>query len=108
MIPHQTIRVHLPARLLAGFGQRFDEVLPVNIVAVYVLPPIPTAHDMIHRPGIFNANFSRHGATLSEFFPLSIQYSSLTPFQKWGIYLSAVAPWPLIASQHPLCGVSLS
>jgi hypothetical protein len=32
MIAQQTIGMHLPARLLAGLGQRLNEVLPIHIV----------------------------------------------------------------------------
>jgi hypothetical protein len=55
--------MHLPTRFLARLGQRFQEILAVNIIEVDVLPPVAAAHDVIHRSGIFNAHLSWHGAS---------------------------------------------
>ena len=54
MVAHQTIRVNPPVRFLAGFRQRLEEILPIHIIQKYILPPVPPAHDMIHRPGILD------------------------------------------------------
>ena len=43
MICHEAIGVHLPAGLLAGFGQGLSEVLPVNVVQENSLAPVTTA-----------------------------------------------------------------
>ena len=36
--------MHLEAGFLAGFGQRFDEVLPIDVVHKNILPAISVAH----------------------------------------------------------------
>ena len=53
--------MHLPAGLLAGLSQGFNEVLPVNVVQDYLLAPVALAHNVIHGPGVLNAQFARHG-----------------------------------------------
>ena len=53
--------MHLPAGLLAGLSQGFNEVLPVNVVREYLLAPVASAHNVIHGPGVLNAQFARHG-----------------------------------------------
>ena len=60
MIGHEAVGMHLPVRLLARFGQGFDEVLPVNIVGEYPLLPVAAAHHMIHGTRILNAQFAWH------------------------------------------------
>ena len=55
MIAPQTIRVNLPIGFLAGLGQRFQEILPVHAIQEYILTSVTPAHDMIHRPRIFDA-----------------------------------------------------
>ena len=35
-------------------GQRLEEILPIHIIQKNILPPVPPAHDMIHRPGILD------------------------------------------------------
>ena len=61
MIGHGAISMHLPAGLLAGLSQGFNEVLPVNVVQEYLLAPVALAHNVIHGPGVLNAQFARHG-----------------------------------------------
>ena len=53
--------MHLPARFLAGFGQCFDEILPVNVIHEYFLPPISPTHHIIDGTRIFDAQFAWHG-----------------------------------------------
>src|ERR1035437_494416 len=60
MIGHKTIRMHLPIGFLARFSQRLDEVLPVHVIQVNLLPPVATAHHVIHSPSILDAQLSRH------------------------------------------------
>ena len=50
MLAQQTIRVNLPIGFLAVLGQRFQEILPVNVIQEYILTSVTPAHDMIHRP----------------------------------------------------------
>jgi len=47
--------VNLPIGFLAGLGQRFQEILPVHVIQENILTPVTPAHDMIHRPRIFDA-----------------------------------------------------
>ena len=64
----------LPLRLLAGFGQRLDKILPVDVVEEDLGAPacpaiarrrrIATAHHMIHGPSVFQAWFTRHTSGL--------------------------------------------
>ena len=52
--------MHLPIGFLARFRQRLDEVLPVHVIQENLLPPVTTAHDVIHRPRILDAQLARH------------------------------------------------
>src|SRR4051812_28900825 len=61
MVAHEAISMHLPAGFLARFGQRLNEVLPINVIQKDVLTPISSAHDVVHRTGIFNPQLARHG-----------------------------------------------
>ena len=44
VITHQTVSMHLPVGFLACRGKCLDEVLPVNVIEEYILPPIIAAH----------------------------------------------------------------
>jgi hypothetical protein len=46
---------------MARLGQRFDEVLPVNVVQEYSLAPVAAAHDVIHGASILDAQLAGHG-----------------------------------------------
>jgi len=90
MIGHEAISMHLPAGLLAGLSQGFNEVLPVNVVQEYLLPPLASAHNVIHGPGVLNAQFARHGRQYQLHVPLQQKNNpnyGLTP-------LSAGRQWP--------------
>ncbi len=71
MVGHQAIGMDLPTGLLTGFGERFQEVLKVHVIVEDVLPPIPTAHQVVNRPEIFNTHFARHMGSLFHFLTLS-------------------------------------
>ncbi len=64
MIGHQATSMHLPAGLLAGFSQGFNEVLPVNVVQEYLLAAVASADNVTHGPGVLNAQFARHGPVI--------------------------------------------
>ncbi len=49
---------------LASLCQGSDNVLPGDVIQEDVFTAISPAHDMIHGPGIFNAQFARHGGEL--------------------------------------------
>ena len=57
----------LPAKLfgvvLTGFGQRFDEILPVKAIQENVHTTISPTHHMIDGTSIFEAQFAWHGAS---------------------------------------------
>jgi hypothetical protein len=57
----------LKAGVLAGFGQRFERILPVHLVQKDVLPAVTPAQDVVNGTRIFHSYFSRYGAA----FPLS-------------------------------------
>jgi hypothetical protein len=61
--------MHLESRLLTGFSQCPDEILPVHIVLEYLLAPIPAAHDVVNGSGKLHSQLARHGRTLR--FPSS-------------------------------------
>jgi hypothetical protein len=55
MIPHQTPRLHLPARLDANLPERFQKPLPIRVILENLLAPIPAIHHVINRAGIFHS-----------------------------------------------------
>jgi len=61
MVGHQAVGMYLPTGLLAGLGQGFNKVLPINVVQKYLLAPVATPHDVIHCAGVLDAQFPRHG-----------------------------------------------
>ena len=60
MIAHQAVRVHLPLRFVTSLAQRGQELLAVLVVPEDILALVPTVHDVVHCPGIFNAQLARH------------------------------------------------
>jgi hypothetical protein len=55
VVGHQTIRMHLPIRLLASLPQGLQKQHPVLVVLEYRFMPIPTIHHMINRPLVFHS-----------------------------------------------------
>ena len=55
VVGHQTIRMHLPIRLLTGLPQGLQKQHPILVVLEYRFTPIPTIHHMINRPLIFHS-----------------------------------------------------
>jgi hypothetical protein len=70
VITHQTIGMHLPIGFLARLGERFEKILPIHIIVVYVLAPIPSTHYVMDRSRIINSQLTGH-ASIS---PLSPQF----------------------------------
>jgi len=64
MVAHQAVRMDLPIRLLADFGEGLKEILPVDIIQKNVLPPVSPAHNVVHRARILDAQLPRHGTNL--------------------------------------------
>src|SRR4051794_698069 len=62
MISHQAIGVNLPIGFLASLRERFQQVLPVNVVHENILAPITAIHDVIDRARIFNSQLPGHAA----------------------------------------------
>jgi len=60
MIPHQTVGMHLPARLEARLPESVQKTLMILIVFENGFPPITTVHDMIDRSRIFHPQFAGH------------------------------------------------
>jgi hypothetical protein len=48
---HQATGMGLPAGLLAHFRQGLEKILPIHVILEDLLPPIPTAHDVVDRSG---------------------------------------------------------
>jgi hypothetical protein len=56
--------MRLPVGLAARLAQRGQESLAVFVVLEDVLTPVPSVHDVIHRPRILNAQLPRHAQLL--------------------------------------------
>ena len=56
--------MHLPLRFAASLAQRGKELLAVVVIPEDILALVPSIHDMIHGPGILNAQLARHGQPL--------------------------------------------
>ena len=63
MIGHQAIGMHLPAGLLAAFGQSFDKAVAVLVVFKDSFAAVAAIHEMIDGAGILEAELARHGTT---------------------------------------------
>ena len=77
--------MHLPAGFLAHLSQRLDEILPVHVVQKNIFSPVAPAHEVIHRPWIFDPQLSWHGTYLNHSrVGMSITnkpFYGLTPFR---------------------------
>jgi hypothetical protein len=60
VVTHQAKGMYLPTSLLAGLGQGFEEVVPVNVIQKDVLTPVSATHDMVDGIWILNAQLARH------------------------------------------------
>ena len=60
MVAHQAIRRHLKTGFVAGFGQGFEKILPIDVIQENSFPPIAPAHDVINGSGIFDSRLARH------------------------------------------------
>src|SRR5580765_8252374 len=84
MIAHETIGVHLPISLLAGFTECFQKALAIEVIQENVLTAIATIHHMINRSGILHSHLTWHAVE-----PLSPQRQKSTasfqtlPSLKW-------------------------
>ena len=77
--------MHLPARFLAGLGQRLQEILPVNIIHENILAPVSPVYDVVNDVRILHSHRARHGPMMPN-SPLTattirMQPPGLTPFQ---------------------------
>jgi hypothetical protein len=41
-------------------GQRFEEILPVHVIAMNILPAIPATHNVVNGSGIFCSQLAWH------------------------------------------------
>ena len=51
MISHQAVGVKLPTCLAAGFGERFQKILAIDIIEENFFTPIASAHQVVNRAG---------------------------------------------------------
>ena len=83
MIAHQAIGMDLETGFRAGFGQRFEEIVAINIGFVDVLLAVATAHDVVDGAGILDSELSWHGpddaSAPAGSQPRKLQCYSLTP-----------------------------
>ena len=66
VIGQEAIGVHLPAGPFARLTQRLQEALSILRVGENCLTAIPTVHDVIHRPGVLDAQLASHGLTMQK------------------------------------------
>ena len=62
MVAQQAIRMHLPISLLTRLSQRFEEVLPIHVVEVNVIPAVSPAHDMVDGARILDSQLAWHAS----------------------------------------------
>ena len=60
VVAHQAIGMHLESCLLTGLGQRLEKVLPIDVITKDILPPIPTAHDVVDRHRKLHSQLAWH------------------------------------------------
>jgi len=60
VIAHQHVGVNPPARLFAGFGQRFQNPSPIRVVFEKGAALVAARHHVVRRSGIFDAQRSGH------------------------------------------------
>jgi len=65
MIPHQTIRMHLPLCLAASLRQGAQKPFPIRLIPEAVLPPVTATHHVINRPLIFHSQHARPPPTFA-------------------------------------------
>jgi hypothetical protein len=75
---HQTVRMHLPVRLLARLPEGGKEQFPVRVISKDGLPPVATIHHVIDSSWIFDPDFPRHAPKHAQTRALC-QYVGLTP-----------------------------
>src|SRR5208337_4634826 len=69
MVRHQAPGMDLPAGFFTGLAQRLHKQ-PVGLLVLEDgVTPIPSAHDVVNRPGVLNAQFSRHDPMGTVFVP---------------------------------------
>jgi len=56
--------MNLPACFLARLPQGFQKPLAILVILENIIPSIPSTHDVIDRPGIFDSQLSSHAQTL--------------------------------------------
>src|SRR2546423_1510492 len=77
MVAHQTIRMHLPLGLFAGFSQGGQKAAAVEVVLENVFTTIAAIHEMVDGSRIFNPQLARHGGGFAS-PPKSRQVSKVT------------------------------
>jgi hypothetical protein len=73
------MRMHQETGLVAGFGEGFQEVLPIDVAGKYVLPAVAAAHDVVKGIGVLDAHEPWHRRSMRDTPGLARQCSSLTP-----------------------------
>ena len=66
MVGHQAIGLDFKTRLLAGFGQGLNEILPVHAVQKHRLTSVAAAHDLVNGPRLLDSHFAWHSATFPD------------------------------------------
>jgi hypothetical protein len=62
---HQALGMFLPLRLLASLAEGGEKFPAILAALENGLTLVATVHDVIHRPGILDARFARHGEWLA-------------------------------------------
>jgi hypothetical protein len=71
MIAHENPRVNKPPGLFASFIQRLDEHSSIFVASDYVLTPVTSRHDMVHRALKLDSDLPRHPSQSSPRIVLS-------------------------------------
>ena len=87
--------MHLPIGPLTSLGKGFDEVLPVKIIEENLFASVSTAHDVIHRSGILEAECSWHGMLITGSVCAVNRKYEPDYDAKWGAVLSSETWVPL-------------
>ena len=61
VVRHQAKGMHLPARFLAHLTQCVEKTAAILVIMKNSLTMIPSIHEMIHRTGVLDSEFSSHG-----------------------------------------------
>jgi len=90
--------MHLPAGLFASLAQSFQESVAVLVVSENRLAAIAAIHDVVHCPGILDAQLASHGPHCAQdklICQCDMTISLTDPSSGWAAVLMRILPWAL-------------